>query len=199
MNFSLFYNFSQSNDLLTILFSDDEVDYEESKNDFVILKHKEDIVGYKIFNISRIIKIKAEGLIVLPPDALIDAINAILSQNGERKLSYIHHSGFLIGQVIEKIDIINHPYLYMVDIGKKEYLVALAKKNDISLKTKIVIVKNGTMLFDNSRIDVSLIRGTKCDGMICSLKDLKMENSDETLFIYDDSPLGSDFFISEVK
>lgn len=200
MSFSLIYNFKKENDELIVLFSDEEITSKARLNNLEIYFHRNEIAMYKIYNISKIIRIKAEGLIVLPPDALIDAINSILVKFSLGKLDYVENSLFVIGEIEEIMSQEDEIFLYRVNLGQDEIAIAYSKNSDIPIKSKIVIAKNGARLFDNSRInDVLFISGTKCAGAICSLKDLKIDESEEPLILDDDSIVGTDFFTSEVK
>jgi len=200
MKFSLIYNFKKENDELIVLFSDKKITNKVTAKNLEVCYHEKEIVKYKIYNISKIMRIKAEGLIVLPPNALIDAINSILIQHNLDKLNYVTDSLFVIGEIKEIMLKENEKFLYVVNLGQEENSFVYSKFSNIPVKSKIVIAKNGARLFDNSRIaDVLFIKGTKCAGMICSTKDLNIDENDEPLILDDDSIIGADFFTSEVK
>lgn len=200
MTYSLIYNYKKENDELIVLFSDKEITNKTTLKDFEICYHKDEIAMYKIYNISKIIKIIAEGLIVLPPNALVDGINLILAQHGQAKIDYVTDSMFVIGEIVEKSFAENGTFLYLVNLGQNENAFAYSKFSNIPIKSKVVIAKNGARLFDISRINgVLFIKGAKCIGAICSLKNLNIDESDEPLILDDDSIIGTDFFTSEVK
>lgn len=196
MNFSMFYNYHHLGDVLLISFIDEEVTNHERRGQIEVLYHENELVGYNIFDISKIMKIRAEGLIVLPPNALIDAINSLLLKEGLTKLTHVERSNFVIGEVVSSEKLIGK-YLIKVNIG--ESVINTINKENIETGSKVVVAISGATLFDNSRIDVSLIDGVKIEGKLCSKKDLNTEDSDDLLIIDDDSNIGTDFFMQEVK
>ncbi|MCQ2814791.1 MAG: hypothetical protein MJ227_00645 [Bacilli bacterium] len=94
-NYGLF-NHHDDNNALLILFSDDKVDNEKQINGIFVLFSNNKIVGYKIPDFIRIAKIKYSGIVFLPSNPLIDAINHILSNCKLETLAYKNDSGYHI-------------------------------------------------------------------------------------------------------
>lgn len=196
MNYSMFYNFHHLGDILLISFENKNVTDHERKGQIEVLYHNEEIIGYNIFDISKIMKIKVDGLIILPPNALIDAINSLLSHQGLAKLPYVSKSNFVVGEVIDsKLD----QTKYLVDVKIDGKMITVISKESIQKGLKVVVAIIGATLFDNSRIDVSLRNGVKIEGHLCTKKDINMEDSDELIIVDDDAIVGADFFTQEVK
>jgi tRNA-binding EMAP/Myf-like protein len=200
VNYSLFYNYNKDGDILLISLVNEQGNHSEKLSpDFEVIYRNKVVIGYRIFNFTKIVKIKANGLIVLPPNALIDAINSVLVKYGFTKLSYKNNSGFVIGEIISTHDRSDKSYIYLVDVKEKNIKVISGDKN-LKPHQKIVIALSGTRLFDNDSVDnIISVRNVKCDGLICTLKDLGMEESDEVLVLADSAIAGSDFYHSEVK
>lgn len=90
------YYYHENNDTLSLLFSLDKVDKVVSKNEVLVLYHNSKIVGYKIPNIMRFVKIKYHGIIYAANNIVIDIINSVLERNGLETIAYKNDSGYHI-------------------------------------------------------------------------------------------------------
>ena len=78
--YGLFYNYKTLGDVLLIVFKPTENPDEVIKmDDVVVLKKNNEVIGINIFNISKIMKIKANGFIPLVEDKVLNIINHILT------------------------------------------------------------------------------------------------------------------------
>lgn len=196
MNYSMFYNFHHLGDILLISFENKNVTHHERKGQIEVLYHHEEVIGYNIFDVSKIMKIKVDGLIILPPNALIDAINSLLVEQGLTRLPYIKKSSFVVGEIVtSKLE----DTIYLLDVKIDGKTIKVISKENVPIGTKVVVAVIGATLFDNSRIDVSLINGVKIEGHLCTKKDINMDDSDELIVVDDDVAVGTDFFTQEVK
>ena len=85
--YSLFYSYKNIGDVLIVIFDNDKKPTRsERKGNVEVIYNQEDIIGYNIFDIRNIVKIKTEGLIYLPSPALISVINTILKNNKVEEL-----------------------------------------------------------------------------------------------------------------
>ena len=76
MKAAFFYNYRLTGDVLLVDINNQLIpNRHESKGDVTLVYSNDVLVGINIFNISKVIKLKTEGRIVLPPDTLIDFIN----------------------------------------------------------------------------------------------------------------------------
>ena len=86
MKAALFYNYHLIGDVLLVDINNTLTpNRHETKDDVTVIYSNDTVVGINIFNISKIIKFKTEGRIVLPPDSLIDLINDTSSSSGVLK------------------------------------------------------------------------------------------------------------------
>ena len=200
MNYSLFYNFKLIGDVLMIVFNHDKRATRNAQNDDVVALYENDeLIGINIFNFSNIVKIHSEGLIVLPPNQLIDAINAKIENVGLSKLPYKEQSGFKIGHVLtcEEHPDSDHLHCLTVDV-KEEVLDIVCGAPNVKVGQKVVVAMPGTTMFDGSLIFPSELRGIKSNGMLCSPRELHLPNAPQVrgiLVLEDNAEIGSDFFL----
>ena len=198
--YSMSYNYHIIGDILMIIFNHKEKPTHHTKNgDVVGIYHNEELIGINIFDFSNICKIKSEGLITLPPKELIDAINSKLLNAGFEKLEYINESGFKIGKVLtcEEHPDSDHLHVLTVDIGN-EILDIVCGAPNVEEGQKVVVATPYTTMFDGSEIIPSELRGIKSNGMLCSPRELHLENAPAKrgiLVLEDDAEVGSDFFL----
>lgn len=192
-NYSLFYSYKRVGDVLII-----NVDNElkptsvENKGDVSIFFNNENIVEIRIDNISKIMKIRNDGIIYLPNKQFIDVINTILKNAGCDTLEYVNESGFVIGEVIS----INND-VCKINIGHKHVHALLDKDKALNILDKVVVLLQGHRLPDGTLFNKQLIEQEIIDAHICSMKELGIDDSDELLIIDDEAEVGSDFFLSE--
>ncbi len=197
--YSLFYNYHNIGDILMVYFNHRAKPTHYDRNDDVVAIYDgEELIGFNIFNISNTVKIKSEGLIILPPHELIDIINSKLVNAGYEKLEYINESGFKIGKVLtcEEHPDSDHLHVLTVDV-KDEVLDIVCGAPNVAVNQKVVVAMPYTTMFDGSQIIPSELRGVKSNGMLCSPRELHLENAPAKrgiLVLDDDALLGADFF-----
>ena len=183
-NYSLFYNYRHIGDVLIVIFDNDKSPTRnERKKDVEVIYHQDEVIGYNIFNIRNVVKIKSEGLIYLPSPTLINVINNILKNSGVEELAPTKESGYIIGEV-KRID-----GNIAINIGKEEVIIPL--NNEVQLGDKVVIAKVGTRL--NTGINVQQF------AHLCLEKDLQISEEDIVLILDKDEEVGKDFFTTEVR
>lgn len=191
--YSIFYSYKGIGDVLIVIFNNEsKPTHHERKGQVEVIYHEQEVIGYNIFDISKIIKIKTSGLIYLPSKELISIINALLRNNGLEELEVQTNSGYIIGEVID-IKPYQEKKIVSVDIGKE--VVKAYTKEAINLKNKVVVATLGTRLND-SRI-VKMIEDT--NAFICTEKDLQISESDTILILDNEEENGKDFFTMEMK
>lgn len=191
--YSIFYSYKGIGDVLIVIFNNEsKPTHHERKGQVEVIYHEQEVIGYNIFDISKIIKIKTSGLIYLPSKELISIINALLRNNGLEELEEQTNSGYLIGEVVD-IKPYQEKKIVSVDIGKE--VVKAYTKEAINLKDKVVVATLGTRLND-SRI-VKMIEDT--NAFICTEKDLQISESDTILILDNEEENGKDFFTMEMK
>ena len=181
-NYSLFYSYKTLGDVLLINIDDRFlVNKEKRKNNIVCLYHDDVLVGINIFDISKIIKIKSQGMIYLPSPSLIDVINSLLANNGIETLMNKEHSGYVIGRIVDNNKLLE------VDINNQ--ILEIPFEGNLNIGQKVVVATIGTYL-NNGKI-------VKDYPHLCSYQDLGIMDNEDILIIEEDAIIGEDFFMME--
>lgn len=198
-DYAIFYNYHTIGDVLLII-SDLETKPNRviKKGDVTSLYLDDKLIGINIFNISNVLKIKSNGLIVLPLKKMIDVINNILINANVETLEYKKESGFKVGKVLtcEEHPDSDHMHVLTVDIGS-EVLDIVCGAPNVKEGQKVVVATLGTTMFDGKKIVPSSLRGIKSNGMLCSPRELHLEGAPNVrgiLVLDDDAIIGEDFF-----
>jgi len=154
-------------------------------------------IAYVLNNFSKLCKVKINGTIFLPNNALIDLINSELKNANLETLSYKDESGFVVGKIL-KIEENKNGNIITVNVGKTSYTTI--STYNLKLNDLIVYAKNNCYLFPGHMIQKYEFDGINFDGRICSYKDLQMNNDNLDIpVVLDEGNVGDDFFQMEVK
>ena len=198
-DYAIFYNYHTIGDVLLIVSDLETKPNRVVKNGDVTSLYLDDkLIGINIFNISNVLKIKSNGLIVLPLKEMIDVINNILINANVETLEYKKESGFKVGKVLtcEEHPDSDHMHVLTVDIGS-EILDIVCGAPNVKEGQKVVVATLGTTMFDGKKIVPSSLRGIKSNGMLCSPRELHLEGAPNVrgiLVLDDDAIIGEDFF-----
>ncbi len=198
-DYAIFYNYHTIGDVLLIVSDLETKPNRVVKNGDVTSLYLDDkLIGINIFNISNVLKIKSNGLIVLPLKEMIDVINNILINANVETLEYKKESGFKVGKVLtcEEHPDSDHMHVLTVDIGS-EVLDIVCGAPNVKEGQKVVVATLGTTMFDGKKIVPSSLRGIKSNGMLCSPRELHLEGAPNVrgiLVLDDDAIIGEDFF-----
>ena len=78
-NYAIYYSYKTIGDVVIILFDNNkQPTRSETKHRVTVIYNEDEIIGYNIFDIKEIIKIRNEGMIYYPSFALVSIINSIL-------------------------------------------------------------------------------------------------------------------------
>lgn len=195
--FSLYYAYKTIGDVLIVNIEPDEFPTSFKRSgDVVAIYSNDKLIGYNIFDISRVIKIKMVGILYHPENVMIDIINSFLANAELETLGYVTESGFVTGEVKESIDM-DGKYLNMIDI--KTQMVAGLSKTALATGEKVVIAKIGTTLRNNKVVKQMVGDFGIADCYICSGKDVFYDESESPLILDNDVESGMDFFKIEVN
>lgn len=184
-NYALYYSYKGIGDVVIVMFDNKKATRSESKGRVTVIYHDDEIIGYNIFDIKEIIKIKNEGMIYFPSPALIEVLNSILINAGVEPLEILANSGYFTAKVLQ-ID----ENSIKLSLGDKE-LFAL-KKEGVKVDDKVVAAIKGTHLYNGSIV--------QDDAYICTYKELGINiEEDKVLILDEDIEIGKDFFSSEVR
>ena len=198
-DYAIFYNYHTIGDVLLIVSDLETKPNRVVKNGDVTSLYLDDkLIGINIFNISNVLKIKSNGLIVLPLKEMIDVINNILINANVETLEYKKESGFKVGKVLtcEEHPDSDHMHVLTVDIGS-EVLDIVCGAPNVKEGQKVVVATLGTTMFDGKKIVPSSLRGINSNGMLCSPRELHLEGAPNVrgiLVLDDDAIIGEDFF-----
>lgn len=198
--YALYYDYESIGDVLLIVFDSNTIPNVIKRDNDVVSLYKDDkLIGINIFNISKIMKIKAKGYIPLVSDRVLEVINTILKNSNVAELPAQKDSGFKVAKIV---DIEEHPdsehlHICTVDIGEKEPLQIVcgafnARKDLICVcATPYTFMPNGQSIIPNKLL------GIDSYGMLCSGRELNLEGYEgkRGLLELDDSyAIGSDFW-----
>ena len=195
--YSLYYAYKTIGDVLIVNIEPDLVPTSSTRNgDVVAIYNDEKLIGYNIFNFSRVVKIKMVGILYHPENVMIDIINSMLTNAGLDTLAYVKESGFVVGEVKECF-MLEHDYMAMIDI--KNAMVAGLSKVELNQGYKVVVAKEGTTLRDGKIVKQRVGEFGMTDCHICSGKDVFFDETETPLILDKDIETGIDFFKIEVE
>lgn len=198
-NYAIYYSYKEIGDVVIILF--DNVKNATSsirKNRVSVIYHNDEIIGYNIFDIKDIIKIKSEGMIYFPSNVLVSIINSVLQNEKLETLEYKTSSGYLIAQVDEIKGIDNEKSLLSLSIGN-DIFHSVVKNCSLKNGDKVVIVQEGTFLNNGEMFKETNFENIKINAHVCTGVELGITNIDGILSLDNDSVIGDDFFLLEEK
>ena len=201
MKYGCYYNHKTIGDILLIEIKPSIFPSRAVKKDDVAALYKDDeLVGINIFNISDIVKIKAEGFIHHLNEEVLAVINSKLKNAGLEELPYQEGSGFKVAKII---DIEEHPesdhlHICKVDVGEKEPLQIVCGAYNAKLDLKCVCALPYTFMPDGKQIVPGKLLKIDSYGMLCSGRELGLGGYEKIhgLLELDDSyRVGNDFFL----
>lgn len=200
MKYALYYDYETIGDVLLVVIKPTVIPTKEVKiNDVVALYNKDELIGINIFNISKVIKIKAKGLIPLINEDILNVINHILENANLEKLPIQIESGFRVAKIVE-ID--EHPdsehlHICTVDIGDKEPLQIVCGASNARKDLVCVCATPFTFMPNGQQIIPNKLLGIQSNGMLCSGRELNLEGYEGKrglLELSDEYKVGTDFW-----
>lgn len=190
MRYGLFFNLDLLGDVLIIKINSGIAKKVIKKNDIVALfDHEGILIGYNIFNITRLARIKSTGLIVLPPNELINLINSLLLGAGFKKLNQSLDSGFVAGKICESTKLSANRFKLTINLGIYGKDLVAYFTSPLLTEQLIAIALPGVLMFDGT------IVGNEYH--ICTARELHIplaENMDEAFVLDEDILPGTDIF-----
>ena len=198
-NYAIYYSYKEIGDVVIILFDNAKnATSTIRKNRVSVIYHDNEIIGYNIFDIKDIIKIKSEGMIYFPSNVLVSIINSVLQNEKLETLEYKTSSGYLIAQVDEIKGIDNEKSLLSLSIGN-DIFHSVVKNCSLKNGDKVVIVQEGTFLNNGEMFKETNYENIKINAHVCTGVELGITNIDGILSLDNDSVIGDDFFLLEEK
>lgn len=192
-DYSLFYSYKNIGDVLIVIFNNELLPTNHiRKGQVEVIYHDDNIIGYNIFDISKIIKIRSSGLIYLPSKELIHVLNTVLKNSGVEELSIIEESGYVIGQIK---DIIQFEEKYIIEINIKDNIINAIKNNiDFAVGDLVVVAKENVRLNNGKLVKPFTLNNLSINGHICSENELQISEENKTLVLDIEEEIGKDFF-----
>ena len=199
MNLHAFYNHQYVGDILFVRLTDiRKVDKYERRDDLCTLYHRDEIIGYNLFHASTYISDLKDGQIKITPQ-FVDELNQVMQHYQHSKVKSNFDDGFHVGKII---DMKEHPdsdhmHICQVDVGS-EILQIVCGAPNVALHQFVVVAKPGAVMPSGLVIKPSQLRGIPSSGMLCSPRELALENAPQTrgILVLDEQNyrIGDSFF-----
>ena len=194
-DYSMHYSYKGIGDVLIIIFDNEkEATRSQSIDRVTVIYHEDKIIGYNIFNIKDIVKIKNDGMIYLPTKEFIQIVNSILINAKLEPLQYKENSGFFTGTVKKIEDMKNHQKYITIESGK-DILNSVIVDEELKIDDDIVVAKVGTRLPNGNVVKEYKINELLINAHICTYKELGIETEEDHILVLDkQKENGNDFF-----
>lgn len=200
MEYALYYDYETVGDVLLVVIEPTITPNRTIKKGDVVSLYKNDqLIGINIFNISKIIKIKAKGLIPLINEDILSVINHVLENAGVERLPLNKESGFRVAKIVE---IEEHPdsehlHICKVDVGNEECLQIVCGARNAREGLVCVCATPYTFMPNGQMIVPGKLLGIDSYGMLCSGRELNLEGYEGKrglLELDDKYKVGTDFW-----
>ena len=164
----------------------------------VAIKHENQIVGFNIFDFSKVYSVNSNGHIKLN-ETLVEAIQQSITNAGfDYQLEADLSPKFVVGYVETKE---KHPdadklSILKVDVGSEKLQIVCGAPN-VEAGQKVVVAKVGAVMPSGMVIKDAELRGVASSGMICSMRELNLPNAPQEkgiMVLSDDYKVGNAFF-----
>lgn len=197
MRYRMFYNFDAFGDTLLILIHPEKKpDRVEDKNGVTALYLGDELLGYNIFDLSRVLKLKAKGIIFTPGVELVTLVNQLLTAAGFPVLEELTDSGFHVFKVtkIEEHPLDEKAKIVTLTDGKDTY-ETVTKLNNLNADDKVVGLIDGYIAPDGMMFLKHVDHNIKNDVLLLSEKALKQGEDEKEIFKATKNEAGDDFFL----
>jgi tRNA-binding protein len=195
--YRLFYNYDVSGDVLFILIDPEKKPTRtEKKNNVAAIYAGEELIGINLFDFSKSVKLKSNGVIFTPDNALMDVVNLLLAEAGLAKLPYCTDSGYKVAKIthLEEHPIDEKAQIVTLDLGAKS-LTTVSWYPNLEVGKLVVVALDGTILYDGSVFHSFVSRNIPNECSLCSAKELRIKEAGEGAFSTKDYLPGEDFFL----
>lgn len=165
----------------------------ESKGNVTRIFDKEtgETFSYNVFSISEHFTPSGNGQVILN-ETEVETLNDLLKAAGfEKEISIDRSPKFVVGYVKECVphEDSDHLNITQTEVDNGEVLQIVCGAANIKKGQKVVVAKPGAVMPDGLIIWPGELRGVASHGMICSAKELKVENptGKKGILVLDDS------------
>lgn len=195
----LTYNNAHVGDVLLVSLKSSNTPSYTHHDGVTVIKENDEIIGVNVFDASDKFNLENDTVNVTPTEDHVDKINEILNAAGEEQIKADLNPKFVVGYVSEKSQ---HPdadklNVCQVDVGESELKIVCGAPN-VDAGQKVVVAKVGAWMPDGMYIKPSKLRGVESNGMICSKKELNLEDDgvDGIYVLSDDYEVGQSFEVN---
>lgn len=192
----LFYCRPTAKDVLYLVIDPEKTpDEVVKKGDTVGLFYQKELIGVNFLSFSRLVKIKAEGMIANPPEPLLQIVKNELQKASFPIPDFSSPSGFAVAEIqnLEEHPLDERKQIVTLKCQGKT-LTTSSRYSNLHLGSKIVVLLDGTIRFDGTRFHSSVIRNIPQDCEIASPHDLGLSEEGKSAYIEEEKEVGSDFF-----
>ena len=156
-------------------------------------------MGYNLFSISDTLALDANGQVLLS-DEEAEKVNALIQAAGFSDAIVVDRSPkFVVGYVKECVphEDSDHLSVTQTEVDNGEVLQIVCGAANIKKGQRVVVAKPGAVMPSGLIIWPGELRGVASQGMICSAKELQLENASpkKGILVLDDSyAIGAAFF-----
>lgn len=182
MPFLSFYNPTGIGDtlILTAGSCDKALRFVETNDSITVIKNKESqaIIGINIFNISDHLEIDGQGQVFLTDDQVATINQLLKTANFDFEVTVDNQPKFVVGEVEECVDHEDSDHLHITKtrVAPDEVLQIVCGAPNIAQGLKVLVAKTGAVMPSGMIIWPGELRGVSSDGMICSTRELGLED-----------------------
>lgn len=164
----------------------------ESNKQVTLIKNEQnnEVIGVNIFNISEFFNIEENGQVFLT-EQQVNVVNDIIKAAGfDTEIEVDNSPKFVVGYVqsSEKVADSDHLTVTQTQVGENETLQIVCGAANISSGQHVLVAKPGAVMPSGMIIWSGELRGVESHGMICSTRELGLEELEELPGIWELRP-----------
>ena len=173
-----FYNSKNIGDVLLVRLCDERnIDSYLRQDDVCVLKKGNKIIGYNIFNASLYFNDLNDGKVRITEN-FVEEMNDLLDRYNYDHVISDFNDHFVVAKVIEMTEHpdSDHMHICKVDVGSDVLQIVCGAPN-VALNQLVVAALEGAVMPSGLIIKPSSLRGIESNGMLCSARELALENA----------------------
>lgn len=164
----------------------------ESNKQVTLIKNEKnnEVVGINIFNISASMNLDDNGQVFLTEEQ-VNLVNDLIKEAGfDTKIEVDNSPKFLVGYVesSKKVADSDHLTVTQTRVGEDEMLQIVCGAANIATGQHVLVAKPGAVMPSGMIIWSGELRGVESHGMICSTRELELDDLEELPGIWELRP-----------